>query len=978
MSTYRKKLIEVSLPLEAINAASAREKSIRHGHPSTLHLWWARRPLAAARAVLFAQFVDDPSSWPEVFPTEEDQNRERQRLFRIIEQLVLWENSNNETVINAARLEIARSHARSSLSAKARAVLADGVSPAVVNDYLATELPPVHDPFAGGGTIPLEAQRLGLRAIATDLNPVAVMINKALIEIPPKFAGLPPVNPESRKNAKLRNWKGAEGLAEDVRYYGAWMRKEAKKRIGHLYPDVELPKEQGGGRGTIIAWLWARTVKCPNPACGAETPLMRSMALSTKKGKETWIAVSVDRRRSPPDIHFGVECAAVGGNRTAPSATLTRAGAKCVACEAPIEVEFIRSEGRARRLRERLTACVVGGSSSRTYLAADRMQVEAARVPSVSQEVLDTELPRQALGFRVQAYGLTRHRDLFTDRQLMMLTTFSELVDEVRNQVKAHASSALPDGYAEAVATYLALSVSRMANYASCLCVWSSHPKDELVKQVFSRQALVMAPDYAETNPFAESSGGWTGVVEYVAKAIPSLRCALPGIVGQLSATKMQSPSVVVSCDPPYYDNIGYADLSDFFYSWLRRALRNVYPELTASILTPKDEELILEPGRFETREDAQRHFEEGLTRAFVTIRSSSVDAVPTTVFYAFKQSESAEDGGDRSGGSGTVSSGWERMLVGLCSSGFTVSGTLPLRTELGSGLRELGRNALASSILLVCEKRAADAPSTSRGDFRRLLRKELPEALKKLQQGNIAPVDVAQASIGPGMAIFSRHKQVSEADGSPMTVRSALQLINEVLDEYLASGEGDFDADTRFAITWYEQHGWSAGPFGDAETLAKARNVSVSGVVEAGICHSGGGKVRILKRPEMRPLDYDPATDDRPTIWEFTQHMIRVLEDEGEEAAARLLKKLGSASDTTRELAYRLYNTCERKKWAEDARAYNGLILAWPELEKLAAKVGDEPEPAPVKGRKKAAKKAAKATAKKGQISMFEESDDE
>jgi putative DNA methylase len=249
------------------------------------------------------------------------------------------------------------------------------------------------------------------------------------------------------------------------------------------------------------------------------------------------------------------------------------------------------------------------------------------------------------------------------------------------------------------------------------------------------------------------------------------------------------------------------------------------------------------------------------------------------------------------------------------------------------------------------------------------MLRKELPDALKKLQQGNIAPVDVAQASIGPGMAIFSRHRQVLEADGSAMSVRSALHLINEVLDEYLASGEGDFDADTRFAITWYEQHGWDAGSYGDAETLAKARNVSVSGVVEAGICHSAAGKVRILKRPEMRPLEYDPATDERPTIWEFTQHMIRLLETEGEEAAARLLKKLGSAADATRELAYRLYNTCERKKWAEDARSYNGLILAWPELEKLAPRVGDD-EPPSEKPTKKGGKKSR--APKKGQQKLF------
>ncbi len=969
MSTYRKKLIEVSLPLEAINVASAREKSIRHGHPSTLHLWWARRPLAAARAVLFAQLVDDPSSWPDLFPTEDAQNHERQRLFRLIEELVKWENSNNETVLNACRLEIARSHARSSFSSTAKALLAEGVKPTVVNEYLATELPPVHDPFAGGGTIPLEAQRLGLRAIATDLNPVAVIINKALIEIPPKYATKSPVNAESRATGKLRTWPGADGLAEDVRHYASWMYEQAKRRIGQLYPEAVV-EEVPSGKAPIIAWLWSRTVTCPNPACRAEVPLMRSTSLSTKPGKETWIDVVVHRGGPVPQIGFAIGTPGVG--REPPAPTISRVGARCVACEAPIPMELVRAEGRAGRLGTRLTACVVGASKSRLYIPPDAEQVSASQKALPLSDVLDTELPRQALGFRVQAYGLVRHRDLFSPRQLVMLTTFCELVDEVRAQVAAAAT----DDYANAVATYLGLAVSRMANYASCLCVWSSHPKDELVKQVFSRNALVMAPDYAETNPFADSSGGWLGVVDYVAKAIPASPGVPVGVVSQRSATDAEdSNRAIVSCDPPYYDNIGYADLSDFFYVWLRRALRNVYRDLTASVLTPKDEELISEPGRFASKEDAQQHFEVGLAKAFEKIRRSTPPSFPVTIFYAFKQAETAS--ADTDGGpDATVSSGWERMLTALCGSGLTVSGTWPLRTELSSGLRELGRNALASSILLVCEKRPDDAGTTTRGEFRRLLRKELPDALKKLQQGNIAPVDVAQASIGPGMAIFSRHRQVLEADGSPMKVRGALQLINEVLDEYLASGEGDFDADTRFAITWYEQYGWTAGPFGDAETLAKARNVSVSGVVEAGICHSGGNKVRILKRPEMRPLDYDPAADERPTIWEFTQHMIRVLEDEGEEAAARLLKKLGSASDATRELAYRLYNTCERKKWAEDARSYNGLILAWPELEKLAAKVGDEPPPAaPSKPGKKGTK--AKRT-DKGQARLFQGDDDE
>lgn len=975
--TYRKKLIEVALPLEAINAASAREKALRHGHPSTLHLWWARRPLASARAILFAQLVDDPSSWTDVFPTEEAQNHERQRLFHLIEDLVVWENSNDEMVISAARLEIARSHARSSSSPKAKKILADGVKPDEVNEYLATEVPPVHDPFAGGGTIPLEAQRLGLRAVATDLNPVAVMINKALIEIPPKFAGKPPVNPDSRAKHKLKTWKGAGGLAEDVLYYGAWMRDEAKKRIGRLYPDVDLPKELGGGKATVISWLWARTVPSPDPAFSTvDVPLVPSFWLSEKPGSEAWLRAHVDRSRG--QWHLAVEYGAPPTPETVDAGTkVGRGDFRCILSGAAIPAEYVRRVGRERGFGSRLVAIVAEGRGGRIYLSPNEAAEDAARC-APPDALPETELPDQALGFRVQAYGFKRHRDLFTSRQLVALQTFSDLALEVRAKVRADAESAsLPDdGRAEAVATYLALSVGKACDYWSTLCVWHSGAAHQKVANTFARQTLSMTFTFAEANPFSVSSGHYFRYVELIAEVVENLAHfpSAPAMVHQADAARAASGSRVVWCtDPPYYDNIGYANLSDFFYVWLRRVSAVLFPELFGTVLVPKSDEMIAEPGRHSSRGEAVEFFERRLGEVFSHLANMSDDA-PISIFYAFRQAEGGAD-------ADSIATGWETLLASVLSSGLVVDGTLPIRTEQAAGLRLVGRNALASSVVLACRNRSADAPSVTRADFKRALRRELPEALKKLQQANIAPVDVAQSSIGPGMAIFSRHKQVLEADGKPMTVRAALQLINEVLDEYLASGEGDFDADTRFAITWYEQHGWEPGPFGDAETLAKARNVSVGGVVEAGICKSAAGKVRILKRPEMRPLDYDPAADERPTVWEFTQHMIRNLEDEGEEAAARLLKKLGSAADATRELAYRLYNTCERKKWAEDARSYNALILAWTELEKLAARMGDEPPPAapskPAKGSSNGKKKAKTTKApKKGQQALFEGDD--
>ncbi|MBK7583792.1 MAG: DUF1156 domain-containing protein [Myxococcales bacterium] len=976
MSTYRKKLIEVSLPLEAINAASAKEKSIRHGHPSTLHLWWARRPLAAARAVLFAQLVDDPSSWPELFPTEEAQNHERQRLFRLIEQLVTWENSNRDDVLAAVRREIARSHARASSSPKAKLVLSDASGPSVVNDYLATEVPPVHDPFAGGGTIPLEAQRLGLRAIASDLNPVAVMINKALIEIPARFAGMPPINPGSRATRTPGSWRAAEGLAEDVRHYGAWLRDEAKKKIGHLYPEVKLPKEHGGGQATVIAWLWARTVPSPNPAFSSvHVPLVSTYWLSTKAGKKAWLRPVVNKGGQPWHFEIGL------GDPPDPSAVAAgtkegRGDFTCLMSGAPIPASYVREMGQAGRMGARLLAVVADAPGGRVYLPptpeAERL---AADVP-VPDDAPGTELPAQALGFRVQAYGLRRHRDLFTPRQLLALTTLSQLVSAARDRVLRDLADADPrdPSYADAIATYLGFSVSKATTRNCALALWEVGMGR--LAGALGRQALTMIMTYAETNPLAGAGGDFYGTTVSVAEVLDAWASGPVGLVEQANAAdaeRHRDRATVVSTDPPYYDNIGYADLSDWFYAWLRPSIGRLYPEYFRTVLTPKEQELVAEPGRFGgDPRAAAAHFEHGLSVFFRALHDAPATDAPLTIYYAFKQQEvTSGEGTDQT----AVSSGWEKMLSALVEAGFEIGGTWPMRTEQSSGLREEKRNALASSIVLVCRVRATSGTAATRGEFRRLLRKELPDALRKLQQGNIAPVDVAQASIGPGMAIFSRHKQVLEADGSPMSVRGALQLINEVLDEYLASGEGDFDADTRFAITWYEQHGWAAGPFGEAETLAKARNVSVGGVVEAGICHSGAGKVRILKRHEMRPLDYDPATDERPTVWEFTQHMIRLLEQEGEEAAGRLLKKLGSASDATRELAYRLYNTCERKKWAEDARSYNGLILAWTELEKLAAKVGNEPAPATPS---KPGRKSVKAkTAAKGQTRLFEGDDD-
>jgi putative DNA methylase len=846
--TYRKKLIEVALPLVAINTASAREKSIRHGHPSTLHLWWARRPLATCRAVLFASLVDDPSEHPEEFPTEQDQTQERERLFRLIEELVKWENSNNENILRQVRAEIHKS---------------TGGNP-----------PPVLDPFAGGGSIPLEAQRLGLKAYASDLNPVAVLINKALIEIPPKFAGRPPVNPHAQQSLMGSDWHGTRGLADDIRYYGKWMRDEAEKRIGHLYPKVTLPKEYGGGEATVIAWLWARTVTCPNPACGAKMPLVRSFYLSTKKGKEAWVEPQIDHNVNPTTIQFDVKT----GQGQPQDGTVNRQGARCIACGSPVPLDYIRSEGKVGRISAQLMAIVAEGQHGRAYISPNEEQADIAQQAKPSG-VPETDLPEQALGFRVQLYGMTKHRDLFTSRQLAALTTFSDLVQEARDKVLHDASSAdlpingisLNDGgvetnaYAGAVATYLALAVDKGANLWSSICSWMSDRG--AMRETFARQAISMIWDFAEANPFSDSGGNIFMFIERISDVIEYLPNSTRGTCEQSNATSSSSKisPLLISTDPPYYDNIGYADLSDFFYIWLRRSLRATYPDLFKTMLVPKVQELIATPYRFEgSKSKAQEFFEIGLAKAFEHMRAIQHPDYPLTVYYAFRQSESDDGDGDqednvrngvaKNGNTPTVtaSTGWETMLTGLISSGFTITGTWPMHTEGPGRARALDSNALASSIVLVCRPRPLEVPIASRREFLNALRLELPLALKNLQRGSIAPVDLAQASIGPGMSIYSRYSKVVESDGKPMSVRTALQLINRALDEALAEQEGEYDGETRWAIAWFEQYAMNAAEYGVAETLSKAKNTTVHSLVDAGLLEARSGKVRLLKREEF------------------------------------------------------------------------------------------------------------------------------
>lgn len=735
------------------------------------------------------------------------------------------------------------------------------------------------------------------------------------------------------------------------------MRDEAEKRIGHLYPKVKLPKEHGGGEATVIAWLWARTVACPNPACGATMPLARSFALSTKKGKETWVEPMVEPG-TPPTVRFEIR----SGAGKPPDGTVGRKGARCICCGTAVPLDHVRAEGRAGRMGAQMMAIVAEGKKGRIYLppSEEHERIAASAQPAWAPE---TELVYNPRYLTPPNYGFDTFAKLFTPRQLVALTIFSDLVGEAREQVLRDAGSATETvasgardarapGYADAVATYLAFSVSRLSERNSSLCSWDSGPsgtkastggssRTASVRGTFARQALSMLWDFAEAYPLSDSGGGYNSSLSWLLPAIERLGMQFQGISSQLDATFVNPSShLIISTDPPYYDNVPYADLSDFFYVWLRGALKNVYPELFGTLLVPKAQELVAEPFRHGGRDAAQRFFEEGLFKVFGRIRAAQSIEYPLTVYYAFKQAES--DGEDDAGSAAvpaasSASTGWETMLEGLIRAGFAINGTWPMRTELGNRMRGLGSNALATSIVLVCRPRPEDARSTTRLEFIRALRRELPVALRALQRANIAPVDLAQAAIGPGMAIYSRYKAVLEADGSPMRVRTALQLINQALDEVLAEQEGEYDADTRWAIAWFDQHAFDEGQFGVAETLSKAKNTSVAGMVEAGVVVARSGKVRLVTRDEL-PIDWNPAKDTRITAWEATQHLVRALDKQGESGAAAVLAGLpGAIADVARDLAYRLYTTCERKKWATEALAYNSLVISWPEIARLA-----------------------------------------
>jgi putative DNA methylase len=552
-------------------------------------------------------------------------------------------------------------------------------------------------------------------------------------------------------------------------------------------------------------------------------------------------------------------------------------------------------------------------------------------------------MPKKHRNFQPPVYGMDNLGDIFTPRQLVALTTFSDLVGEVRERIHQDALMAgLPkdpkgldsgglgaQAYADAIATILAIALDKLIDYGNTICLWN--PVNQNIGHLFTKQAIPMSWDFVEMDPI-EGALSFDAVTEGVARTLENMPSNGVGQAFQADCAELNvnMKPRIISTDPPYYDNICYADLSDFFYVWLRRSLQRIFPLLFSTISVPKKQEIIAASNRHNNSEEAEGFFLDGMKLAMRQISLQTHPSFPVSIYYAFKQSET--------GRAGTSSPGWETFLDAVLLAGFAVLGTWPLRTERATRAVGQGANALASSIVLVCRKRSADAPSISRREFIRELNGVLPEALDEMTKGSgderspVAPVDLSQAIIGPGMAVFSKYSAVLEADGTPMTVKTALQLINRFL------AEDDFDADTQFCSHWFEQYGWESGKFGEADTLARAKGTSVDGVKQAGVLHAAGGNVRLLKWSEYAS-EWDPQVDQRLPIWEVLHQLIRVFNTDGETGAATVFAAVQSKAEAARQLAYRLYTLCERKNWAEDARAYNEVVSSWSGIESAAAK---------------------------------------
>ena len=905
-----KKLIEVALPLDKINPNFEHEKNINSMHPKNLHQWWARRPFSAARAVLWASIVDDPSSHPEEFPTPEAQERERERLFEILEDLSDWKKSNDAKVIEDAREELKK----------------------YLGNNLNKEIQFL-DPFSGGGAIPFEAQRLGLKGAAFDLNPVAVLINKAMIEIPPRFTGIKPVNKRDKRLISGQN--DLFGVSQDLKYYGALLKQLAYEKVKDIYPtSIAVPEDLGGGKAEIFSWIWVYTLKCPNPICGCETPLYLNCILDGRKSNEAYLRPYYDNNK----LLFKVMHEKFHSDEN--KGTMNRQGAICAHCRNLINREYIRDEGIKHKLSRRLVAIVSYKNGERLYLNPDFEEEEKEAKVTLPEEYPSGKFANNPQNLGTGEYGLANFEQLFSNRQMQGLVALCTSLNEIRNRIEEDAIYAgmeddkihLRDGgkgalaYSEALSVYLAFAIDKEVASSNVVTRWEND--NALAKPAFSRQSLYMQWMTPEVNIFGGRAGSFKTINDTIAESLLSFPCNIPeGIAKQHNAQEdFGLKNVIISTDPPYYDNIQYADISDFYYIWLRFNLKDIYPNLFKTTLTPKQEEIVAQPYRYGRKEEAKKHFESGMQKAMENIYSSATPDIPVTIYYAYKQSETEAKK--------TSSSGWETMLNAIIKAGFSIKATWPLKTE-NPAKSNLKINMLTTSVVIVCRKKEKGDFFCTKRQFLKALREGLKPTLTLLQETNLAPVDLAQSAIGPGMAIFSKYDKVLSADGSEMTVKEALQAINEEVGVCLNEFGEALDNESRFCIALYLQCEFNDIKSGDADILALAKDTSISKLKNDGIVEAGKGMVRLTPREKL------PEIKGNDDIWLLCHRLVFSLEKNGIKGCAKEMRKIqGTAAlGKIKNLAYELYTISERKNWNQEAYLYNSLVVSWADIASEASK---------------------------------------
>lgn len=890
----KRKLIEVALPLDEINAACKADKDRKTGTIRNLHKWFAPMPLPAWRALLFAAMIDDP-----------EDDTLRADLLGVIKQLV----ANGADLPDDAALADAK--------ARLRAQFPDG-------------MPTVFDPFCGGGSTLIEAQRLGAPTRGSDLNPVPALITRTVTQILPKIWDGQPLHPAAvgdrarlARNERQLTFPAAEqsraplrgyaGIVQDVNHYAAQIQDRVLRRLSKNY------RSQDGEN--VVAWLWARTARCPNPSCGIDTVLTTSWWLAKRKNELAWLEPIVRDGR----VDITVESGRAHG-QAQDSPKIGDGVFECLACKATLDGRYLRSQGKDGRLGLRMTAVVADVAGRRRYRAPTQQDLDAAAVTDLDSSFAAVPINSGGQGIRVGLYGVSTWDEIFSPRQRIWLTALADEVARVPSVVTADGGA---QEWAVAAATLLGLAVGRVAQYESTQVRWfiDSRSGAGQALPAFGRHDVPMQWDFVEPAP-SSVAGSFTGAVRSITAGLSQASRGDGVVVRQDARVARLAEPGLVATDPPYFDAIGYADHSDYFYIWHRRALKDVHPDLYGTAAAPKGGELTAIPVHHGNSKDAAReYFIEGFTEAFNNLQQSLRPDLPMLVVYASKEQKATKQEETR----------WSSILTAMIAADLEITGAWPIHGTGTNRMVGIGTNAVATYVVMTCRPRESTAMSISLTDFTRALRRELGPAVRDLQASSILPVDLAQAAMGPGMRIYSRYRAVLDQAGSRVPVEHAMRLINSALAEVLDEQEGELDPASRFAIRWWETYGWEPGTFGEADKAARPLGIGVDDVVRSQVATSRANKVQLRGSGAMDPR-WTPTNDIQPTAWEAVHHLAHKLIDRGGELeAAELMASLGNLHDPAMALVYRLHDIAAKKSRAADQERYNALINSWSELVKLS-----------------------------------------